>query len=75
MPESKKNFFSKKIFVFCTKYILFAEKNIFIQNKNFFSEKNFLYRKYRKYICVTNEKINLSELYNHSAKKKKKKKN
>ena len=47
----KKNFFSKKIFVFFTKYILFAEKNIFIRNKNFFSEKNFLYRKYRKYMC------------------------
>ena len=46
---SLNNFFFEKIFVFFTKYISFAEKNIFIWKKSFifkifFTEKNFFYR-------------------------------
>ena len=45
--EKKK--FSEKMSVFLTKYILFAEKNVFIWKKSFilkifFTEKNFFYR-------------------------------
>ena len=53
----KKNLLKKKMFMFSTKHILFAEKKSFntkqklyaeekiITKKNFFSERNFLYRK------------------------------
>ena len=48
-------FFFEKIFVFFTKYTLFAEKNNFIWKKNFISIffvywKSFFYRKWKKYI-------------------------
>ena len=38
----KKKFFFGKIFVFFTKYTLFAEKNVFIWKKKFYIE-NFFY--------------------------------
>ena len=40
----KKNIFFEKIFVFFTKYALFAEKNIFIWEKSFIM-KNYLLKK------------------------------
>ena len=49
----KNNFFLEQIFLFFTKYTLFAEKNLFIWKKSFilkkfFTEKNFCYiQKYK----------------------------
>ena len=45
----KKIFFFGKIFVFFTKYTLFAEKNVFIWKKNFFDRKKYKW-KCKKYI-------------------------
>ena len=69
-----------KIFVFCTKYILFVEKNIFScktkiscrEKKNYYQEKLFFEKKnffYAENVCVANKNIYLSKLCNHSAKK------
>ena len=50
----KKKFFLEKIFVFFTKYTLFAEENNFIRKKKiiliFFYWKRIFYRKWEKYI-------------------------
>ena len=69
----KKIFFYEKIFVFFTKYALFAEKNNFIWKKNFISifcllKKLFLQK--MKKIYISFEKyFFIQKIYIHSAKK------
>ena len=77
LSRNKNFFLKKKIFVFFTKYILFAEKKSFYVKQKFYAKKNLLLRKsffqkktsYTENICVTNKNIYLFELYNHSAKR------
>ena len=70
----KKKLKKNKIFVFFTKYILFAVKKSFYRKKKLKQKKNYYFFQkktfYTENICVTNKNMYLFELYNHSAKKK-----
>ena len=54
--------------------ISYLQKKIFLYTTKTLFQKKTFYTENIENICVTNENINLSELYSHSAKKKKKKK-